>query len=462
MLYFTLFWQLAKMPIQLWDESRNVQNAIAMSDSGNYLVTYFEKSPDLWNTKPPLLIWLQVLCIKVFGYREIAFRLPTALAGMLTALSLFFWFYLREKNIWKGFSVSTILLTTLGYVHMHCTRTGDYDALMILWVTTAILTFYQYIDTNQKKYLYLSAMYMALAALTKGVHAFIVMPFMYIFWLLKSKNLSTVFKNGLIYFVIAVVPLMVYYYTRESVNPGYLRAVMDNEWGGRYLKTLEDHKFPWYFYLQHHFNTGTKFWFPLAIFSLFGYIDIYRKKKIHTFSSYILLLIFGYHFVIAMSQTKLDWYGNTLYPLYALFITDVFYTIFKNKYAFIAIVLIAIFPLYLVLMNNYDFSNPYEDDSCHTAKVLQTELKKNTLPDTAKIIAYGYIPHIKYYVYSAAKQGKYLSIVEERNVSEGDIVFTHRKQSIDTLAAYFTIKELRGYKTAKKLLILEKRGIVER
>ncbi|UOQ78563.1 hypothetical protein MUN84_08455 [Hymenobacter sp. 5516J-16] len=64
-------------PIYLWDESRVAVNAAEMALNNNWLVAHFEGQPDLWNTKPPLLLWLQVLSIKLFGFNEVAIRLPT-------------------------------------------------------------------------------------------------------------------------------------------------------------------------------------------------------------------------------------------------------------------------------------------------------------------------------------------------------------------------------------------------
>lgn len=454
LLFFTLFWQLEKLPIQLWDESRNVTNALEMYGSGNYFVTYFESSPDMWNTKPPLLLWLQVICLKIIGVRELAFRLPTALAGLMTALSLFFWYKKKEDNIWKGWAAMLILVSTVGYVHIHCTRTGDYDALMIFWVMAALLTFYHFLQSHKYSFFVISVFMMALAALTKGVQAYLVMPFMFIFWLFQSKDKKKFFIQAVIYLFIALFPLFIYYLYRDSINPGYFQAVMDNELGGRFLRTLEEHKLPWYFYLQHHFNTGTKFWFPLAIIAFVIYLFNTGTKKISGFATYLLFIIVGYHLIIAMSQTKLDWYGNTLYPLYALFIVEILFTFWKDYKVAIVLGLISIFPLYLVIKNNYDFLNLYEDDSCHTAKILQQELKNHTLRDSTKIIAYGYVPHVKYYIYVAAKKGIYTPLVEEKDIKEGDMVITHRSESIQEIVSKYTIKEFRGYKTAKKFIVL--------
>src|ERR1700730_8648375 len=46
-----------QLPLQLWDESRNANNALEIARYGHWLVPTYKRGPDHWNTKPPLLIW---------------------------------------------------------------------------------------------------------------------------------------------------------------------------------------------------------------------------------------------------------------------------------------------------------------------------------------------------------------------------------------------------------------------
>jgi 4-amino-4-deoxy-L-arabinose transferase-like glycosyltransferase len=64
---FPVFMHLDTLPIRIWDEARQAVNALEMWENGNFLVTHFEGSPDMWSTKPPLLIWLQVALIGLLG-----------------------------------------------------------------------------------------------------------------------------------------------------------------------------------------------------------------------------------------------------------------------------------------------------------------------------------------------------------------------------------------------------------
>ena len=85
-----LFMHLDALPFRLWDESRLASNAYEMNKNGNLIVTYYDGQPEMWSTKPPLVIWMQVLFIKILGFNELAVRLPSAIAGLLTCMVLLY------------------------------------------------------------------------------------------------------------------------------------------------------------------------------------------------------------------------------------------------------------------------------------------------------------------------------------------------------------------------------------
>jgi 4-amino-4-deoxy-L-arabinose transferase-like glycosyltransferase len=70
-----------------WDEINFAESAREMLVSGDYLRVQIDFVP-FWE-KPPLFFWLQVAAMKVFGVNEFAARLPNALCGIITLLTLF-------------------------------------------------------------------------------------------------------------------------------------------------------------------------------------------------------------------------------------------------------------------------------------------------------------------------------------------------------------------------------------
>ena len=60
-----IFGYLDSYPIRIWDEARLAINAYEMLKNGDFIVTHYDNNPDMWNTKPPLMIWCQVFFMKI-------------------------------------------------------------------------------------------------------------------------------------------------------------------------------------------------------------------------------------------------------------------------------------------------------------------------------------------------------------------------------------------------------------
>ena len=170
------FIKLSEIPIRIWDEARNANNAIHMMQYGNWLVPYYENAPDMWNTKPPLLIWIQAMLLKLLGINEFAIRLPSAIAACITVFIL--WNFARKyfKDQWVGFFSGMVLLTSMAYVQNHSGRTGDYDALLVLFITIYCTRFFSWVmEGKQKDYLQFW-IFLILAVLTKGIVGVMMLP----------------------------------------------------------------------------------------------------------------------------------------------------------------------------------------------------------------------------------------------------------------------------------------------
>src|SRR5690606_19100197 len=132
LLLFPLFGFLDTLSIRQWDVSRIAINTLEMHLNNNFIVTYFRGEPDMCNTKPPLLIWMQLFWVKIIGPQELAFRLPSALASLFLCGFITYFSVKQLKSYWLGLFTSIVLVTTHGYVTIHGTRTGDYESLLIL------------------------------------------------------------------------------------------------------------------------------------------------------------------------------------------------------------------------------------------------------------------------------------------------------------------------------------------
>lgn len=78
---------LGAAPLFDWDEINFAESAREMMVTGNYFQVQVNFEP-FWE-KPPLFIWVQVLCMKVLGVTAYAARLPNALIGITTLIALY-------------------------------------------------------------------------------------------------------------------------------------------------------------------------------------------------------------------------------------------------------------------------------------------------------------------------------------------------------------------------------------
>ena len=329
LMYMPLFGHLDTLSIRTWDEARPAVNAYEMLHNGNYLVTYYNGNPDMWNTKPPLLVWIQVLSMKIFGVNELAVRIPSAIAAFMTCIVLLAFSIRYLKNFWFGFIAVLVLITSVGYINEHAARTGDYDALLTLFTTVSGLLFFAFGETKKYSYLYGFFLFTALAVLTKSISGLLFLPAILIYsiiekqWvpLLRSKH----FYFGLFSFLAVVIG---YYLLREAFNHGYLAAVRENELGGRYLEVKEDHKDGFWYYIENFMHLRLSAWFVLVPCGILTGFFI-KDKKINRLTLFSFLMVITFLLVISFSQTKLNWYDVPLYPFLAILIAVFIYIVFR-------------------------------------------------------------------------------------------------------------------------------------
>jgi 4-amino-4-deoxy-L-arabinose transferase-like glycosyltransferase len=304
-----------KMPLQLWDESRNANNALEMALSGHWLVPTYGGVPDHWNTKPPLLIWLIAALMRCGVTPLWALRTPSILAAFIT-LGLV-WGVLRtglRDAIAAAFG-GALLLSSGIFVTVHVARTGDYNALESLFVLGYVLCVWRAVDAPEKPgWLWGAGACVVAAVMTKGVAGLLALPGCAVFVLSQPGTARGLLKNWRAWAaaVGAMVLCLEYYAIRELYDPGYVGAVIRNEWGGRFLTASENHPGGPFYYLQTlglGFKPGVAF-LPLVLLPILG-----RDKRRRDLALLTLLSAAGLLAVISFARTKLYWYGAPAVPL---------------------------------------------------------------------------------------------------------------------------------------------------
>lgn len=160
-----------------WDEVNFAECSREMLSSGNYLSLQMNYQA-FWE-KPPLFIWLSALSMKAFGVNEFAARFPNALCGILTLL---FIFSIGRKVFSERMAWLWVLCYAGSTLPQFYFKSGIIDPWFNLFIFGSLYLFVLFThqagsNNNQSKlrYLFLSALLLALAVLTKGPVAIIIL-----------------------------------------------------------------------------------------------------------------------------------------------------------------------------------------------------------------------------------------------------------------------------------------------
>src|SRR5579872_1183998 len=286
-------YDIGSQPIVLWDESRLAVNAIEMSQHGLSLVTTYGGLPDLWNTKPPLLIWLEAASLGLFGPSEWALRLPSFFAALATlALVMRFTWRLSRSRFTAG-AAAVILALSPGFFGEHAAQSADYDALLCLFTTAYVLAFFKVLHRRKPKALdvLVCGLLVAGACLTKGVAGLVPGVGVAAYLLIRWRRLPRLFQTPWYLVAGGLTALLVggYYMAREATGAGYLAAVQANELGARYLRGMNGHFWPADYYLK---MLGQQFGFGWGYVgvSLAPFLFFRHRGKTAAFLTYVLIV----------------------------------------------------------------------------------------------------------------------------------------------------------------------------
>ncbi len=470
LLYSPFFQHLGNLPIRMWDESRLATNAYEMSKSGDLIVTHFEKKPDLWNTKPPFMIWCQALCVKLFGVNEISVRLPSAIAAFLTCVLLLIVSLKYLKNFWFGFIAALVLATSWGYVHEHIARTGDYDSMLIFFTSCYSFFIFLYFENKKKKYLYLFFVCITLAVLTKSIAGMLFLPaiLVYALWqkqvlvLLKTKE--TYIGIGIFLFFVAG-----YYLLREYQNPGYWKAVVENDLTGRYSGDI--HKQPYWFYYDRLSLEFFSFLFLVPCGILIGLLS--KEKRILNLTVFSSLIAVSFFFIISGGSCKLYWYLGPIYPFLAILAALALWFVFdilQNRIPLVNKILIAnVLPfifLFLVFRVPYQtiFNKmylpeelPQDHSDYHICYYLRDWCQGKHNINNTFVAVEGYYANLIFYVDQLKDRGIHADIKYWADIQSGENIIAHQNNVKEYIQNNFDYEILDQDENVVRYLVKNKR-----
>lgn len=440
---------LGELPVVQWDESRLAVNAAEMHNNGNFLVTTYDNRPDLYNTKPPLMIWLQVLCSYVFGLNEFSIRLPSAIAGAL-CIFLCGWVTARKtKNIYYGCFASLLLASSGGFIQLHGSMTGDYDALLALFVFLTLMHQYRYVYKRSGNALMNVFVFLSLAIMTKSAAAVLVFPVLFTTALMRPdrKRILSIF----IVCFLSLIPFLIYVCIREIAVEGYMEAIWNNDFLGRFSKALEGHTSEWYYYVVNLFTFRYSFLVWLMIPALALAFILPGRALRHYSVAFLTYLLF-----LSLAQTRIHWYDLPLLPLISVIIPLAIHsfaewTAVPAVKAAVPVILLA--GIYFPLREKYLFIRYREGLVLDPTHYELSEMLRNH-DDNQQVLYLANWYDAEFFFYTRVnpniRRGKF------RMLRPNDVVM-HGNLYKDSVNLFYTFKTLDSTANARKILIQDSR-----
>ena len=305
-----------------WDEINFAESAREMILTGNYSKVQINFSP-FWE-KPPLFIWMQVVCMKIFGINEFAARLPNVFFGILTLCFI----YKIGRKIFKGHIAHWWVLCYLGAIAPHFYfKTGLIDPVFNFFIFSSIYQFYlalskKHPSYNNNAHFVLAGLYTGIAILTKGPVALLI-ALLVLISIVISRKWTWFFelKQLFLYFLFAGLVTAVWVIPETLKNGPYFLIEFINYQLGLFSQNIAGHQQPFYY----HPLVLLIGCFPISIIAIAGW----RKNNYYTYPEnlfrivmqclfFVVLILFSIVKTKIVHYSSLCWLPLTFMAAYAI------------------------------------------------------------------------------------------------------------------------------------------------
>lgn len=185
---------------------------------GNFLPTYIQS---LSESRAPLLIYLSIPGIKIFGLTQLGVRITPIIFGILSIFLVYKLVILLSKSPKLALISATVISFTPW--HFHYSRTSFEVTLLISLILSGTYFIFKYLDNNQNKFLYLSILFFCLSFYTYNTaNIFVPLLVIFIFITNFSKFKSNLKLKSVIisflFFLIITTPLLIQIFIGSAAN----------------------------------------------------------------------------------------------------------------------------------------------------------------------------------------------------------------------------------------------------
>jgi 4-amino-4-deoxy-L-arabinose transferase-like glycosyltransferase len=313
--FFFLF-RLGDQAFLDYDEATYARVAKEAMNSGEHLSFTLWGKP--WIDKPPLYFWLATGSAEIFGFNELALRLPGALFGITAVIITWLFAFYLSKNYFTAFLAGAILAFSGEFAF--AARQFRMDAP----VTAAIIASLYFFVRGWKNGKWFLAMGASLAAgvLLKSLVGLFAAPAIIAFSLAYRKwdwlKSGYFWAGGAVFFLLAA-PW--HFYEASRYGNEFWKLYAGYHLFSRFGSPIIGGGVTIFHYIKYLFFLVEP-WFLLFLI-LAAWQGARYRKKIKEYPAPMLASFLSFIFIFtifAVSKTKLFYYLEPIYPFMAIFI----------------------------------------------------------------------------------------------------------------------------------------------
>lgn len=320
---FNLTYRLGVESVAEWDESLYATSAWEMLAHGDPIAVTFRGALDYYNTKPPLAVWIIAAAFSVFGVNLLALRLASAAFAWLTVWVLQRW-ACRTFGPIAAIVSSLTLATSFPFLHLHAGRSGNPDALLTLLILLVLVVLW-YAPTRPMLRIWLGPL-LAGVFLLKGPAVLLPLALVVgvelVSWSRAQLAWGAV-RWAAILFVALVGPWVMLRYRLDGW--AFFERMIGYDLVARSVAPLEGHDGNLLYYLdvlvKHQYDWLVGAALLAAIAGRARLARLWRElpsRARHRGAVVLAGWAVATLVVPSLVQTRLQWYLNPFYPLFAL------------------------------------------------------------------------------------------------------------------------------------------------
>jgi 4-amino-4-deoxy-L-arabinose transferase-like glycosyltransferase len=319
---FLFFFGLNAFGLVGADEPRYAQVAREMLARRDWINPVL--SGKVWLEKPVLYYWQAMAAYAVFGVRDWAARVPSALDA--TAMLLAVFLFLRRFR--PGSQLDAALVTASSAAVIGFARAAATDMPLAAMFTVALLAWFACYESGSKRHLALFYVFLALATLAKGPVAVVLAAVIVLLFCFARGDLlplrRTLWPPGILLFCVVALP---WYVLVQLRNPEFLRIFLLEHNLARFGTNLYRHHQPFWYYLPVLLLSlvpWTVFAIHSAIIGIRSRMREARQGSAPTAALSLFLLIWGLVPVVffSFSKSKLPGYILPAVPAWSMLLVE--------------------------------------------------------------------------------------------------------------------------------------------